>query len=195
MDWDHTLEQAAFRAQVRRVIAESLPQRYRRGEGDWIHDRVSDDPDARAAAQAWGDALSKRGWFAPHWPKSKSRTSKRWWPNSTPRARTCVRHRDRRRGEADPRGRPIGPLRGAVPADDLGARRPLIGCAAAYFVRDVLLASLRAHAPARCRAMTYVLESGARTAPCDWKRRYGKGRAGMRAPDNEGVRRRLIALW
>jgi alkylation response protein AidB-like acyl-CoA dehydrogenase len=69
VDWQDTPEQAAFRAEVRRVIAESLPERYRRGESDWIHDRVSDDPAAREAAQSWGDALSKRGWFAPHWPK------------------------------------------------------------------------------------------------------------------------------
>ncbi|MBM3139682.1 MAG: hypothetical protein FJZ92_05565 [Chloroflexi bacterium] len=69
MDWRDSPEQASFRAEVRRLITEELPARYRRGDGDWDHDRVSADPEARAAAKAWGDALAKRGWFAPHWPK------------------------------------------------------------------------------------------------------------------------------
>ena len=76
MDWSDTREQATFRAEVRAMIADSLPQRYRRqaesahgGERVWEFDRKSDDPAVRDAAVAWGRALSDRGWVAPHWPE------------------------------------------------------------------------------------------------------------------------------
>ncbi|MPZ98949.1 MAG: hypothetical protein GEU80_06335 [Dehalococcoidia bacterium] len=69
MDWKDDAEQAAFRQQVRTVIEERLPERYRRGEGEWERDRRSEDASARDAAKAWGDALAEQGWFAPHWPK------------------------------------------------------------------------------------------------------------------------------
>jgi alkylation response protein AidB-like acyl-CoA dehydrogenase len=69
MDWQDTPEQASFRAQVRDLIETRLPQRYRDGEGDWEHDRKSEDGAVRQAAIDWGNALSEKGWFAPHWPK------------------------------------------------------------------------------------------------------------------------------
>jgi alkylation response protein AidB-like acyl-CoA dehydrogenase len=68
VDWSDSSEQATFRAEVRALIAERLPERYRVPGGDWSLDRRSADPEARAAAQQWTDALSERGWFAPHWP-------------------------------------------------------------------------------------------------------------------------------
>lgn len=68
MDWNDTPEQAAFRQEVRTLIQEKRPERYRNG-GNWMADRRSSDPEARAAADAWTAALSERGWFAPHWPK------------------------------------------------------------------------------------------------------------------------------
>ena len=75
MDWNDNEEQAAFREQVRAVIAERLPARYRalaehahEGERQWEFDRKADDPEARQAAAEWAAALSERGWVAPHWP-------------------------------------------------------------------------------------------------------------------------------
>ncbi len=72
MDWNDSPEQAAFRAQVRALIEERLPDRYRRGEGPeeraWEFDRKSDDPAAREAALAWQAALTERRWVAPEWP-------------------------------------------------------------------------------------------------------------------------------
>ena len=76
MDWNDTPEQASFRSEVRALIAQRLPQRYRdaaaRGglaERAWENDRKSDDPIARAAAMDWHAALAERSWVAPHWPK------------------------------------------------------------------------------------------------------------------------------
>ncbi len=75
MDWNDNDEQRAFREQVRTVIAERLPARYRtlaehahEGERQWEFDRKADDPEAREAAAEWAAALSERGWVAPHWP-------------------------------------------------------------------------------------------------------------------------------
>jgi alkylation response protein AidB-like acyl-CoA dehydrogenase len=75
MDWKDTPEQAAFRSQVREMIAARLPQRYRdlAAAGDlehrhWEWDRKSDVPDHRKAAIDWHAALAERGWVAPHWP-------------------------------------------------------------------------------------------------------------------------------
>jgi alkylation response protein AidB-like acyl-CoA dehydrogenase len=73
MDWNDSPEQAAFRAQVRDLIEQHLPGRYKRGEGPeertWEFDRRSEDPAAREAASEWRQALSARGWVAPEWPK------------------------------------------------------------------------------------------------------------------------------
>lgn len=76
MDWNDTPEQAAFRREVRSLIEERLPQRYKRmaatgsyGERQWEFDRKSPDAEARRAAIDWHGALAERGWVAPHWPK------------------------------------------------------------------------------------------------------------------------------
>jgi len=81
MNWADTPEQAEFRAEVRRFIGEHFPASYRpdpdaeqglepedvRGY-NWPVDRLSPDPERRAGARAWADALAGRGWIAPHWP-------------------------------------------------------------------------------------------------------------------------------
>ncbi len=76
MDWRDTPEQAAFRASVRELIGQRLPERYRAQaaagqlrERPWETDRKSADPAARQAAMDWHAALAERGWVAPHWPK------------------------------------------------------------------------------------------------------------------------------
>ncbi len=76
MDWKDTPEQAAFRAEVQDLIRQRLPARYRdeaaagiARERAWETDRKSADPEARRAAMEWHQALSERGWVAPHWPK------------------------------------------------------------------------------------------------------------------------------
>ena len=78
MDWDDTVEQAGFREQVRELLRDRLPDYYRRlAEEDravtyhhgWVADRNSGDPERREAADAWGEAVAERGWFAPHWPR------------------------------------------------------------------------------------------------------------------------------
>ena len=77
MDWADNEEQAAFRAEVHSFIADRLPQFYRdriearrpRGlEDDWQGDIAVGTPEAQAAASEWADALSTKGWVAPHWP-------------------------------------------------------------------------------------------------------------------------------
>ena len=69
MDWADNESQAAFRATVREVINNRMPDRYQRGEGDWEHDRVSEDTSHRDDAKKWTEALAEKGWVAPHWPK------------------------------------------------------------------------------------------------------------------------------
>jgi alkylation response protein AidB-like acyl-CoA dehydrogenase len=75
MDWNDNDEQAAFRREVRALIQQRLPARYRRlagaaheGERQWEFDRKAGDPEAQRAAADWATALSERGWVAPHWP-------------------------------------------------------------------------------------------------------------------------------
>ena len=90
MDWDDTKELAEFRATIRAFFEEKLPERYKRqaqgeymrqsvpgpdgmtlwfDEAGWDHDRLSDDPQIRAAAQQWADALAAEGYVAPAWAK------------------------------------------------------------------------------------------------------------------------------
>ena len=75
MDWKDTPEQAAFRASVRELIDQRLPERYRAQaaageyrERPWETDRKSPDPEVRRAAMDWHAALAERRWVAPHWP-------------------------------------------------------------------------------------------------------------------------------
>jgi len=69
MDWNDTPDQAAFRAEVKGLIDDGLPEAYQGGKGEWVQDRKSEDATKRDAAQAWQDALAGKGWIAPHWPK------------------------------------------------------------------------------------------------------------------------------
>jgi alkylation response protein AidB-like acyl-CoA dehydrogenase len=77
MDWSDTAEQAAFRREVQALVDSHLPDLYRRMrdegveegyEGGWVADRASDDAERRGAAEDWTQAVSDKGWFAPHWP-------------------------------------------------------------------------------------------------------------------------------
>ena len=75
MDWKDSPEQAAFRAEVRTLIDDRLPARYKQmaaaggpGERAWEFDRKSPDPEVRKAATDWHAALNERKWVAPHWP-------------------------------------------------------------------------------------------------------------------------------
>src|SRR5688572_16110287 len=70
MDWNDTPEEAAFRAQVRQLLQDRLPQRYVGSSGgEWQDDRRSEDEGKRKDAEEWASALAERGWVAPHWPK------------------------------------------------------------------------------------------------------------------------------
>ncbi len=76
MDWTDSPEQAAFRAEVKTLIADELPERYaelaRRGslpERVWEFDRKSGEAEKESAARDWASALDARGWVAPHWPE------------------------------------------------------------------------------------------------------------------------------
>ena len=76
MEWTDTAEEAAFRSEVRALIEERLPAYYRdravqlrrRTHRPWQGDRIAEEPERRAAAQAWREAVVERGWVAPHWP-------------------------------------------------------------------------------------------------------------------------------
>ena len=74
MDWNDNPQQAEFRAAVRQLLADKLPDRYRQqgdveGDGvEWMVERRSQNPEAREASAAWAQSLSERGWIAPHWP-------------------------------------------------------------------------------------------------------------------------------
>ncbi len=76
MDWRDNAEQTSFRLEVRNLIEQRLPGRYREmaasggpGERQWEFDRKSPEGETREAAMAWHGALNERGWVAPHWPK------------------------------------------------------------------------------------------------------------------------------
>ena len=76
MDWSDTVEQATFRTEVRDLISSRLPERYRAmaasgdgGIGSWQGDRVSENEAHRKDAADWAQALSEKGWVAPHWPE------------------------------------------------------------------------------------------------------------------------------
>ena len=76
MDWNDSPTEAAFRREVRALIEERLPERYRalaalphEGERVWEFDRKADEPERREAAVQWANALAERHWVAPGWPQ------------------------------------------------------------------------------------------------------------------------------
>jgi alkylation response protein AidB-like acyl-CoA dehydrogenase len=84
MDWDDSPQEAAFRAEVRAFIGESLPALYRDEDvklrrrpptlgasREYHKDRLSDEPARREAALAWRDALRSRGWIVPQLTKER----------------------------------------------------------------------------------------------------------------------------
>ncbi len=78
MEWSDSPEQAAFRAEVRRLIESRLPALYRRRAASdaWPRlpflqvqsDRLTGDDEEHAAGDAWVEALTEQHWVAPHWP-------------------------------------------------------------------------------------------------------------------------------
>ena len=77
MDWADSTDERAFRVEVRRLLEERLPDFYRERESGpagvspqywWQWDVLHGDEEARDSALAWAEALSERGWGAPHWP-------------------------------------------------------------------------------------------------------------------------------
>jgi alkylation response protein AidB-like acyl-CoA dehydrogenase len=84
MEWQDSPQEAAFRAEVRAFIDESLPAFYRDEDvklrrrpptlgasREYHKDRLSDDVDRREAALAWRDALRSRGWIVPQLTKER----------------------------------------------------------------------------------------------------------------------------
>jgi len=77
MDWADSAEQAAFRKEVQEFVDARLPEYYKRRrqkppvglEENWEQDYVHGDEAAKAAATEWNQALTEKGWVAPHWPK------------------------------------------------------------------------------------------------------------------------------
>ena len=97
MDWDDSPQQSEFRAKVRTFFDEHLPERYRGSRGSatvagdnnlephivrgthgenivvpgpgWASDRLSEDPQIKAAADDWAEALASEGYVSPAWPR------------------------------------------------------------------------------------------------------------------------------
>jgi alkylation response protein AidB-like acyl-CoA dehydrogenase len=77
MDWADSAEQATFRKEVQDFVEARLPAYYKQRrqkppvglEENWEQDYVHGDDAARAAATEWNQALTEKGWVAPHWPK------------------------------------------------------------------------------------------------------------------------------
>ncbi len=71
MDFRDSPEEAAFRAEVRRFIAENLPPAFRQREPEWgmfntARNRYPVPPEEQ---RLWRKRLAARGWIAPAWPK------------------------------------------------------------------------------------------------------------------------------
>ena len=92
MEWSDNHEQAAFRAEVRALLDERLPARYRAPGGNWAADRRSPDPEARQAAEDWTNALAERGWFAPHWPEEYGGAGLSIWAQTILREEMATAH-------------------------------------------------------------------------------------------------------
>ena len=92
MDWNDTPEQAAFRSEVRDLVEQRLPERYRKPGGNWADDRRSPDADVRQAADDWTAALSERRWFAPHWPEEYGGAGLPIWAQTILREELALAH-------------------------------------------------------------------------------------------------------
>ena len=92
MDWNDNPEQAAFRSEVRTLLAKKLPERYRTPGGNWAADRRSQDPEERQAAEDWTDALAERKWFAPHWPEEYGGAGLTIWAQTILREEMATAH-------------------------------------------------------------------------------------------------------
>ena len=71
MDFRDSPEEAAFRAEVRRFIAENLPPAYRQREPEWgmFNTARTRSPVPPEEQRLWRKRLAARGWIAPAWPK------------------------------------------------------------------------------------------------------------------------------
>ena len=71
MDFRDSPEEAAFRAEVRRFIAENLPPAYRQREPEWgmFNTARTRSPVPPEELRLWRKRLAARGWIAPAWPK------------------------------------------------------------------------------------------------------------------------------
>jgi alkylation response protein AidB-like acyl-CoA dehydrogenase len=77
MDWADSAEQETFRREVQDFVEARLPAYYKQRrqkppvglEENWEQDYVHGDDAAKAAATEWNQALTEKGWVAPHWPK------------------------------------------------------------------------------------------------------------------------------
>jgi alkylation response protein AidB-like acyl-CoA dehydrogenase len=68
MEFSDSPEETAFRADVRRFIADNLPAGWERSDDDNAMVEPA-DPERRAFLLRWRRALGERGWIAPHWPR------------------------------------------------------------------------------------------------------------------------------
>jgi alkylation response protein AidB-like acyl-CoA dehydrogenase len=71
VDFRDSPEEAAFRAEVRRFIAENLPPAYRQREPEWgmFNTARTRSPVPPEEQRLWRKRLAARGWIAPAWPK------------------------------------------------------------------------------------------------------------------------------
>ncbi|MFB0900657.1 MAG: acyl-CoA dehydrogenase family protein [Dehalococcoidia bacterium] len=77
MNWEDNDNQADFRLKVQSVINNKLPDRYKKMSKEfyketpyrWAKDRNSKKDNEINDANDWFEAISEKGWVAPHWPK------------------------------------------------------------------------------------------------------------------------------
>jgi alkylation response protein AidB-like acyl-CoA dehydrogenase len=71
VDFRDSPEEAAFRDEVRRFIAENLPPAFRRREPEWgmFNTARARNPVPPEEQRLWRKRLAARGWIAPAWPK------------------------------------------------------------------------------------------------------------------------------
>jgi alkylation response protein AidB-like acyl-CoA dehydrogenase len=77
LNWEDNDNQADFRLKVQSVINNKLPDRYKKMSKEfyketpyrWAKDRNSKKDNEINDANDWFEAISEKGWVAPHWPK------------------------------------------------------------------------------------------------------------------------------